>query len=53
MSEERAPYVIPSPDGDNLSELVNLALFLAHDDQTEAARLLVQAAADLLKETKP
>jgi len=28
-------------------------LFLAHDDQTEAARLLVQAAADLLKETKP
>ena len=42
MSEERTPYVIPSPDGDNLSELVNLALFLAHDDQTEAARLLAQ-----------
>jgi prevent-host-death family protein len=53
MSEERARYVIPSPDGDNLSELVNLALFLAHDDQTEAARLLAQAAADLLKAERP
>jgi prevent-host-death family protein len=53
MSEDRAPYGLPPVEGDNLSELVNLALFLAHDDQTEAARLLAQAAADLLKAERP
>ncbi len=53
MSEERAPYVIPSAEGDSLSELVNLALFLADEDPTEAARLLAQAAANLLKAGRP
>lgn len=38
-----------SEDEASTAELQDLALFLADNDTTEAARLLAQAAADLLK----
>lgn len=49
VSEDRAPYDA-SPPRANRGELTDLALFLADGDNVEAARLLAQAAADLLKD---
>lgn len=49
MTEDQAPYEARPATG----ELKDLALFLADGDQTEAARLLAQAAADLLKASQP
>ena len=40
---------LASEDEASTAELQDLALFLADNDTTEAARLLAQAAADLLK----
>lgn len=47
VSEDRAPYIVPSAPQ---VELTDLALFLADGDAVQAARLLAQAAAELLKE---
>lgn len=51
MSEDQAPY--QATPRASFGELTELALFLADDDTVEAARLLAQAAADLLKVSQP